>query len=195
MRFRASHISWIDQPVLDVDPFRGTHADRRAGSFQDVVDKSRRRSLAIRPRHRNDGNCGADSGREQHVDDWFRHVPRQSQSGLEVHSETWGSINLDNPTSVFIQRCCQIRCDYVHPSDIQADQLDRPFSNMHVCRMDFIRDVYSRTSCGQVRGGLQGHHLALWKHRIQIVTGISDESFGLIVNRNLGQDIFMSIAS
>ena len=96
----STAITGIDSSTGNVDAVRAGHSDFFPAACNQVCNQASCRGFAINTRHANNRNASVVVLRIHHVDDRLAYRARQTRRGLNVHSQAWPCIDLNDDSTL-----------------------------------------------------------------------------------------------
>ena len=112
-----------------------------------------------------------------------------------MHAEPRRRVHLDNRAADLLVAFGDVGDQEIHAAHIQPDRLDGAFGHVLVVGVADIGHVDRGAAGRQVGGRAQIEHLALGQHRRRRMPRLRHQPFGLRIQFQIGQHLFMADAA
>ncbi len=148
---RTAAVTRIDPPSSDIYSIRTGHSNFLTATRNDMGYQPSGRCFSVDTRHTHDWNSTVVLLGKQHIDNGFTNGSRRTRRWFDVHPQSRSCIDLDDNTSLPLQRLRNVLSDNIHAGDIQTDDSCSLDTLPGYVGMHNISYIGCRSSSAQIR--------------------------------------------
>ena len=188
----TAHVAREDLLAIDVNTIGGREANRATTHLHDVSNHAGCGGFAVGTSDRHNRHTCVLTSREHHIHHGPAYVTWVPLGGIGVHTEAWASVHFHDGATVFAGGFGDVLGDEVNTSDIESHHHGSLPGDFDVIRVDIVGTIDGRTAGAHIACELELHELACFRNCFQCAVIAFEHFHGLAINRDTGEDLFVT---